>query len=90
MECETQGRGNRLVSGVESDADGSFVDVPIHTEVARILSVDGANRDQVTNVNRRSFVKASASCRAQGHSLWRCKVARRPVVVTRPAVCRSA
>lgn len=89
MECETQGRGKLLVSGVESDAGGSFVGVTIHSEAARLLSVDGVDRDQVTNDNRRSFVKAAASCLAQGHSLCRCKVARRPVVVTRPAVCRS-
>lgn len=44
MECETQGCANRLISGVESDAGGSFEDVTNHTEVTCTATTAAAIR----------------------------------------------
>lgn len=78
-----------VVIGVKRDAGTSFVGVANDTAASVVFLVGRVDVDQVTNESVRSRLKASDSCRAHGHSRWRCKVAVRPLIVIRPAVCNK-
>lgn len=78
----------RLTLEVESVVGVSSVGVTKHTESSPCVLVM-VRAIQVAKDSARNFSNASASCRPHGHSLWMCKVTVRPVVVIRPAACKS-